>query len=62
MAMNNPDPAAKFVGHATVALGVGALVTKSAGPVPGVVAALIAVVAHELLDAPVASFVSELGI
>lgn len=57
-----PDPAARWTSHLVVGLAVGAAVGKKTNVAGSIVFALAAVIAHEALDAPVAEFLSELGV
>jgi hypothetical protein len=56
-----PDPAARWLSHAIVGLGIGYIVGKQTGSVGFVVTAAASIVAHEYLDAPVAQLLSDAG-
>jgi hypothetical protein len=57
-----PDPTARLLAHALVGLGVGFIVGQMSGPVPAVLSALVAIAAHEELDAPLADMLTEIGL
>jgi len=61
-ASSGPTPAARLLSHLLVGLAAGALVGKKTGPTGGVFLALLAVAAHEALDAPVAAELTRLGL
>lgn len=56
-----PDARARLVSHLLVGLAVGAVVGTRKGADSFLISGLVGVVAHELLDAPVAAIVSDLG-
>ena len=63
MAKNQPDDLAKLLGHAIVGVGVGLVTAKLVkAAAPAIVLAIIAVVAHAELDAPVSRKLSDLGL
>lgn len=57
-----PDPVARWVSHALVGAAAGLLVAQKSGPIGGMVSALIAIAAHEELDAPMADLLTDLGL
>jgi hypothetical protein len=57
-----PDPAARLLSHMIVGATAGAIVGKRTGPGGALLSALVAVVAHEQLDAPVADILADLGL
>jgi uncharacterized membrane protein len=59
---NRPDFATRLVSHALVSVGVGYLIADTWGTVPGLVAAMVAAVAHEELDAPLAQLLANGGL
>lgn len=63
---NQPDQAARWVSHAVVGLGaaaaVTAFVTRKQTPGAQIIGAIVAIAAHELLDAPLASVLGEVGL
>jgi hypothetical protein len=59
---SGPTPAARLLSHLLVGLAAGALVGKKTGPTGGVFLALLAVAAHQALDAPVAAELTRLGL
>lgn len=59
---SNPDLAARWTSHLIVGFAAGAAVRKKATPAEALISAVVAAVAHELLDAPVADLLSELGV
>ncbi len=57
-----PDPAARLLSHALVGVAAGLIVGQRSGPGAAALSALIAIAAHQQLDAPMADIVAELGI
>jgi hypothetical protein len=57
-----PDPAARWLSHVLVGLVAGAFASKKGGLGGFIVTALVASMAHEVLDAPFAGVLSELGV
>jgi hypothetical protein len=57
-----PDPAARLLSHALVSIAVGYLIADTWGAVPGLAAAVVAAVAHEELDAPLAQLLADGGL
>jgi hypothetical protein len=55
-----PDGADRVVSHAAVSVGVGLLGLKLAGPLGFVAGAVLGLLAHEALDAPLAQAVADL--
>jgi len=62
MAQTQPNPAALLVGHALVGLAMTQLMTKKSGLTTGLGLTALGVVAHHLLDAPVARALSQVGV
>ena len=56
-----PNSTDRFVSHLIVGLAVGLLVARKTGPSGIVVGALLAIGAHEMLDAPVAVVVADIS-
>lgn len=56
-----PDPETRFVSHLLVGCAAGAATGKRSGFGWFVAAALVAALAHEALDAPVAQVLTDLG-
>lgn len=57
-----PDPVTRWVSHVLVGAAAGLLVGQRSGPIGGVISALVAIAAHEELDAPVAGVLADLGL
>jgi hypothetical protein len=57
-----PDRTARLVSHLLVGIAVGAVMCNRKGGQAFLVGGLLGAAAHELLDAPVAGIVSELGL
>jgi len=54
-----PNSTDRIVSHVIVGIAAGLLVARKAGASGVLVGALVAVGAHEMLDAPVADFIAE---
>lgn len=57
-----PDPAARWISHAIVGLGIGYVVGKRTGMAGFLISAIVSTAAHEYLDAPVAQLLSDAGV
>lgn len=57
-----PTQVDRIVAHAIVGAAVTAVVGKQAGLLAGVLVAALAVIAHEVADAPVAQLVAAIGL
>jgi Na+/H+ antiporter NhaA len=56
-----PDPQTRFASHLLVGLAVGSVAGKKSGLFAFAFAAIASVLAHEVLDAPVAQLLTDLG-
>ena len=57
-----PDPAARWLSHAIIGLGVSYVAGKRVGTTGAVLMAVVSVVAHDYFDAPVAQLLSDAGV
>jgi hypothetical protein len=63
MAQKQPDPVARYLGHALVGVGVAVIVAKaSRTALPALLLGLFAMFIHDALDAPVSQALSDAGI